>query len=92
MKTINIFKTFLFSLLLTFGLGVQGQITTYPHTSDFEGTMGDWMNVAGDNGDFTVDANGTPSNGTYAGVGLSGSNFDPGVSGDGTFFITYTLS
>ena len=34
---------------------------------------------------------GTPSNGTYAGVGLSGSNFDPGVSGDGTFFITYTV-
>ena len=49
MKTINIFKTFLLSLLLTFGLGVQAQVTSYPHTSDFEGSLGDWVNVQGDN-------------------------------------------
>ena len=34
---------------------------------------------------------GTPASGTYSGIGLSGSNFDPGVSGDGTFYITYTV-
>ena len=43
MKTINIFKTFLISLLLTFGLGVSAQVATYPHTSDFEGSLGDWV-------------------------------------------------
>ena len=75
MKTINIFKTFLLSLLLTFGLGVQSQVSTFPHTSDFEGSMGDWVNVQGDNGDWGVDANGTPSNGTGPSVAQSGSYY-----------------
>ena len=72
MKTTNIFKTFLLSLLLTFGLGVQSQVATFPHTSDFEGSMGDWANVSGDNGDFTVDANGTPSSGTGPSIAQNG--------------------
>ena len=50
----NIFKTFLLSLLLTFGLGVQSQVATFPHTSDFEGSLGDWVNPIGDNGDFRL--------------------------------------
>jgi hypothetical protein len=75
MKTINIFKTFLLSLLLTFGLGVGAQVTTYPHTSDFEGSLGDWVNSTGDNGDFTVDANGTPSSGTGPSSAQSGSYY-----------------
>ena len=75
MKTINIFKTFLLSLLLTFGLGVQSQVSTFPHTSDFEGSMGDWVNVLGDNGDWGVDANGTPSVGTGPSVAQSGSYY-----------------
>ena len=75
MKTINIFKTFLLSLLLTFGLGVQSQVSTFPHTSDFEGSMGDWVNVQGDNGDWGVDANGTPSNGTGPSIAQSGSYY-----------------
>ena len=75
MKTINIFKTFLLSLLLTFGLGVQSQVATFPHTSDFEGSMGDWVNPIGDNGDFSVDANGTPSSGTGPSIAQSGSYY-----------------
>ena len=72
MKTINIFKTFLLSLLLTFGLGVQSQVATFPHTSDFEGSLGDWVNMSGDNGDFSVDANGTPSSGTGPSIAQNG--------------------
>ena len=72
MKTINIFKTFLLSLLLTFGLGVQSQVATFPHTSDFEGSLGDWVNMSGDNGDFSVDANGTPSVGTGPSIAQNG--------------------
>ena len=64
MKMINIFKTFLLSLLLTFGLGASAQVATFPHTSDFEGAFGDWTNVTGDNGDWGLDQNGTPSSGT----------------------------
>jgi hypothetical protein len=35
---------------------------------------------------------GTPASGTYAGTGISGSDFDPSISGDGTFFITYMVT
>ncbi|MBS1636523.1 MAG: T9SS type A sorting domain-containing protein [Bacteroidetes bacterium] len=33
--------------------------------------------------------NGSPAGGTYSGTGVSGSNFDPSVSGSGTFTVTY---
>jgi len=35
---------------------------------------------------------GTPSGGIYSGTGVSGSSFDPGTSGAGTFTITYTIT
>jgi len=35
---------------------------------------------------------GSPSGGTYSGTGVSGSTFDPSVSGTGTFTIKYTYS
>lgn len=35
---------------------------------------------------------GTPSGGIYSGTGVSGSSFDPGTSGAGTFTITYTVT
>jgi hypothetical protein len=34
----------------------------------------------------------TPPGGTYTGTGVSGSNFNPGISGIGTFNITYTYT
>jgi len=74
MKT-NKLTTLFFTLALIFGLGATAQVTTYPHTSDFEGSLGDWVNVLGDNGDFTVDANGTPSSGTGPSIAQSGSYY-----------------
>jgi hypothetical protein len=35
---------------------------------------------------------GSPSGGTYSGTGVSGGLFDPGVTGVGTFSITYTFT
>ncbi|MFK7784356.1 MAG: glycine-rich protein [Crocinitomicaceae bacterium] len=43
------------------------------------------------NGPVTVPV-GTPASGVYSGTGLSGSNFDPSITGDGTFYITYTVT
>ncbi len=34
----------------------------------------------------------TPSGGVYSGNGVSGSNFDPSISGNGTFQVTYTFT
>ncbi len=35
---------------------------------------------------------GSPASGSYSGIGVSGGNFDPTLSGDGTFLITYTYT
>jgi hypothetical protein len=35
---------------------------------------------------------GTPAGGVYSGTGVVGANFDPAVSGAGTFTITYTVT
>lgn len=35
---------------------------------------------------------GSPAGGSYSGTGVSGGMFDPGVSGVGTFEITYSYS
>ena len=72
MKTINFFKTLFFTLALVFGMGVSAQVATFPHTSDFEGSLGDWKNMLGDQGDFSVDANGTPSSGTGPSIAQNG--------------------
>lgn len=34
----------------------------------------------------------TPAFGSYSGTGISGSMFDPSLSGDGTYYITYTYT
>src|SRR5438105_5393513 len=39
-----------------------------------------------------VSLNGTPVGGTFSGVGVVGNNFDPSVSGAGTFVITYSYT
>ena len=46
MKT-NKLTTLFFTLALIFGLGATAQVTTYPHTSDFEGSLGEWVNSIG---------------------------------------------
>lgn len=35
---------------------------------------------------------GTPASGVYSGSGISGLTFDPALSGDGFFYITYTVT
>ena len=40
----------------------------------------------------TVALSGSPLGGTYFGTGVSGSSFDPAISGAGTFILTYTYS
>jgi len=39
--------------------------------------------------DDPIDLTGSPSGGTFSGTGVSGDLFDPSVSGEGTFVITY---
>ena len=35
---------------------------------------------------------GSPTGGTYSGTGVNSNTFDPSISGDGTYFITYTYA
>ena len=35
---------------------------------------------------------GSPAGGTYSGTGVNSNTFDPSISGDGTYFITYTYA
>ena len=35
---------------------------------------------------------GSPAGGTYSGTGVNSNTFDPSVSGDGTYFVTYTYA
>ena len=53
--------------------GCSGGITSYPYTESFEGSIGTWSQVAGDDLDWTVDSGGTPSNNTGPSSGSSGS-------------------
>src|SRR5438105_3753028 len=39
-----------------------------------------------------VSLNGIPVGGTFSGVGVVGNNFDPSVSGAGTFVLTYSYT
>ncbi len=65
--------------LLTLVLGVYtSQVTTFPHTSDFESGFGDWYNAPGDDFDWLITSgSGTPSSGTgpqTAPYGANGTN------------------
>ena len=42
--------------------------------------------------DAAVTLTGTPSNGTWSGTAVTGTTFDPGVAGTGTFAVTYTYT
>ncbi len=54
-----------------------GDVATFPYTQSFEGTLGAWsQTTTGDDLDWVVDANGTPSNGT-----------GPSDAIDGDFYI-----
>ena len=75
MKTNKFLQIFLVTVALLFGLSTTAQVTSYPHTSDFEGSLGDWVNNTGDDGDWSVDANGTPSSGTGPAAAQTGNYY-----------------
>jgi hypothetical protein len=45
-----------------------------------------------DNGGLVSLSSGSPAGGVYSGTGVSGSTFDPSISGAGMFLITYTVT
>ncbi|MBT8246026.1 MAG: DUF5011 domain-containing protein [Winogradskyella sp.] len=52
-----------------------GGITSYPYTQGFEGSIGDWSQSSADDINWTVDANGTPSNNTGPSSAVQGSSY-----------------
>jgi hypothetical protein len=57
----------------TGGNGCSGGITSYPYSEGFENTLGAWTQSSADDLNWTVDANGTPSNGTGPSNAIQGS-------------------
>ena len=65
------------------------EITSFPYSESFEGSIGDWSQATGDDLDWTVDANGTPSNGTGPSAAIDGNSYIyVEASGNGTGFPT----
>jgi hypothetical protein len=56
-------------------LSCSGGITSYPYAQSFEGSLGDWSQSGADDLDWTVNANGTPSNNTGPSSAAQGSNY-----------------
>ncbi|RKE98899.1 putative secreted protein (Por secretion system target) [Ichthyenterobacterium magnum] len=62
-----------------------GGITTYPYTEGFENSIGAWSQSTADDINWTVDANGTPSNNTGPSSAIEGNNYIfVEASGNGT--------
>lgn len=65
--------------------GCTGGITAYPYTEGFEPDLGDWTQSTADDINWTVDANGTPSNNTGPSSAAEGANYIyVEASGNGT--------
>ncbi|MDY8137364.1 M36 family metallopeptidase [Aquimarina sp. 2201CG5-10] len=63
-----------------------GDISSFPYSESFEGTIGDWTQASGDDLDWTVDSNGTPSNGTGPSSAIDGNSYiyvEASVNGTG---------
>ncbi|WP_109302717.1 reprolysin-like metallopeptidase [Aquimarina sp. AU474] len=58
------------------GSNCTGGISSYPYAEGFENTLGTWTQGSGDDFDWTVDANGTPSR-----------NTGPSSAAQGTFYV-----
>ncbi|MFC5045083.1 M36 family metallopeptidase [Aquimarina hainanensis] len=64
-----------------------GNIAAFPYKQSFEGTLGGWVQATNDDLDWTIDANGTPSNGTGPGAAVDGDSYIyVEASGNGTGF------
>lgn len=67
------------------GSGCLGGITSYPYSEGFENTLGAWSQSSADDINWTVDANGTPSNNTGPSSAFQGSYYIyVEASGNGT--------
>ncbi len=65
--------------------GCTGGIASFPYAEGFEGSTGAWSQGTGDDLNWTVDANGTPSNGTGPSGAVEGSSYIyVEASGNGT--------
>lgn len=65
--------------------GCSGGVSTFPYTESFENTLGAWTQSSADDINWTVDANGTPSNGTGPSSAIDGSYYIfVEASGNGT--------
>ncbi|MFP4844648.1 immunoglobulin-like domain-containing protein [Winogradskyella sp. PE311] len=53
-------------------VGCSGGISTFPYAEGFENTLGAWTQSSADDLNWTVDANGTPSNGTGPSSAIQG--------------------
>ncbi|MEM9341123.1 MAG: M4 family metallopeptidase, partial [Bacteroidota bacterium] len=63
------------------GGGCASTITAFPYSESFENSLGGWTQATGDDLDWTVDSNGTPSSGT-----------GPSNATEGTFYIYLEVS
>ncbi|SHG78096.1 immunoglobulin-like domain-containing protein [Winogradskyella jejuensis] len=62
-----------------------GGVSSFPYAQGFEGSIGDWSQSSADDLNWTVDANGTPSNGTGPSSAIQGSDYIfVEASGNGT--------
>jgi chitodextrinase len=65
--------------------GCLGGISNFPYAEGFEGSIGLWLQNAGDDLDWTVNAYGTPSNNTGPSSAIEGNSYIyVEASGDGT--------
>lgn len=62
-------------------------VSSFPYSESFEGNIGLWQQASGDDLNWTVDSNGTPSNGTGPSTAVNGSSYVYlEVSGNGQGF------
>ena len=92
-QTINVTQAGNYSVQLTSGAGCSGSssITTIVVNPLPNVTLGSIQSPLCVN-NATVPLSGNPAGGIYSGIGVSGSSFDPAVSGAGTFTINYTYT
>ncbi len=65
--------------------GCSGGVSSYPYAQGFENTLGLWTQGSGDDLDWTIDANGTPSSGTGPSSAAEGNSYIyVEASGNGT--------
>ncbi|EAY27297.1 T9SS-dependent choice-of-anchor J family protein [Microscilla marina] len=66
--------------------GCANGVASFPYGESFENTLGDWTQASGDDLNWTIDANGTPSTGTGPSAAAAGNSYvyvEASVNGTG---------